>query len=62
MKYIEINPNIMVGKPIIKGTRITVESIIAALGQGISMDEIMIEYKGLKKLKFLLVCNMQKEF
>ena len=53
MKYIEINPNIMVGKPIIKGTRITVESIIAALGQGVSIDEIMIEYKGLKKVEIL---------
>ena len=53
MEYIEINPNIMVGKPIIKGSRITVESIIAALGQGVSIDEIMIEYKGLKKVEIL---------
>ena len=53
MKYIEINSNIMIGKPIIKGTRITVESIIASLGQGISIDEIMIEYKGLKKVEIL---------
>ena len=53
MEHIEINPNIMIGKPIIKGTRITVESIIASLGQGISIDEIMIEYKGLKKVEIL---------
>ncbi len=53
MEYIEINPNVMIGKPVIKGTRITVENIIAMLGQGISIEEIMIEYKGLKKVEIL---------
>ncbi len=53
MEYIEINPKVMVGKPIIKGTRITVENIISLLGQGISIDEILIEYKGLTKNEIL---------
>lgn len=53
MDNIEINPNIMVGKPVIKGTRITVESIIALLGQGMSIEEIMMEFKGLKKNEIL---------
>ncbi len=53
MEYIEINPKIMVGKPIIKGTRITVENIISLLGQGISIDQILIEYKGLTKNEIL---------
>lgn len=53
MEFIEINPKIMVGKPVIKGTRITVENIIAMLGQGLSIDDILAEYKGLKKEEIL---------
>ncbi len=53
MKYIEINSKIMLGKPVIKGTRIAVEQIISLLGQGVSIDEILLEYKGLKKEEIL---------
>ena len=53
MEYIEINPNIMTGKPVVKGTRITVENIISLLGQGMSFEEILNEYKGLQKLQIL---------
>jgi uncharacterized protein (DUF433 family) len=53
MDFIEINPKIMVGKPVIKGTRITVENIIAMLGQGLSINDILDEYKGLKKEEIL---------
>jgi len=53
MEYIEINPKIMIGKPVIKGTRIAVEHIISLLAQGISIDEILQEYKGLTKLEIL---------
>jgi uncharacterized protein (DUF433 family) len=35
MELIEINPKIMLGKPVIKGTRITVEHIISLLSQEI---------------------------
>lgn len=53
MEFIEINPKIMLGKPVIKGTRIAVEQIIAMLGQGISIDEILQEYNGLTKQEIL---------
>ena len=53
MEYIEINPNIMTGKPVVKGTRITVENIISLLGQGMSFEEILNEYKGLQKIQIL---------
>lgn len=46
---IVINPDIMVGKPIIKGTRITVEIILKLLAQGISEKEILEDYPQLKK-------------
>ncbi len=53
MTYIEINPKIMVGKPVIKGTRITVESIISMMGQGMTIENILREYKGLLKEEIL---------
>ncbi len=53
MEFIEINPKIMLGKPVIKGTRIAVEHIISMLAQGISIDEILQEYKGLQKEEIL---------
>jgi len=53
MELIEINPKIMLGKPVIKGTRITVEHIISMLAQGLSIEEILIEYKGLRKEEIL---------
>jgi uncharacterized protein (DUF433 family) len=53
MELIEINPKIMPGKPVIKGTRITVEHIISLLSQDISIAEILNEYKGLEKQQIL---------
>lgn len=38
---IEVNPEILVGKPIIKGTRISVEFILELLSQGWSYEEIL---------------------
>ena len=46
---ITVDPAIMVGKPIIKGTRVTVEHILALLMQGMSVDEILVEYPHLVK-------------
>ncbi|MFZ4672387.1 MAG: DUF433 domain-containing protein [Flavobacterium sp.] len=53
MELIEINQKIMLGKPVIKGTRITVEHIISLLSQDISIDEILVEYKGIEKAHIL---------
>lgn len=41
---IEMNPEIMFGKPVIKGTRITVEHILYKLGAGLKPDEIIAEH------------------
>ena len=43
-KRIEINPKIMLGKPVIKGTRIPVEIILRKLSQNISIDKILQDY------------------
>jgi uncharacterized protein (DUF433 family) len=48
-QYIERNPNIMLGKPIIKGTRITVELIMRKLADGYNIDNILQSYPHLTK-------------
>ena len=47
--YIEINPGIMMGKPVIKGTRITVELILESLSAGESVDNLLASYPRLTK-------------
>jgi uncharacterized protein (DUF433 family) len=44
---IAINPKIMTGKPVLKGTRLTVEYILNLLAHGATMAEILQEYEGL---------------
>ena len=46
---IEINPEIMVGKPVIKGTRITVEFILNLLSNGETVESIVGEYSNLSR-------------
>ncbi len=43
-----LDPSIMVGKPVIRGTRIPVALILKMLGQGISTEEILHEYPRLE--------------
>ena len=38
---IEVNPAVMFGKPVIKGTRLTVEHIVGELEQGMSVTDIL---------------------
>ena len=44
---ITIDPNISIGKPTIKGTRLAVESIVDLLAQGWSTEEILRNYPGM---------------
>lgn len=44
---ITVNPKVMTGKPVIKGTRLTVEYILNLLAHGATMAEILQEYEGL---------------
>jgi uncharacterized protein (DUF433 family) len=46
---ITIDPKIMVGKPTIRGLRITVDQILKALATGISTDELLEDYPELEK-------------
>ena len=44
---ITLNPNVLVGKPVIKGTRLAVEFIIDLFAQGWSIDEVLRNYPGI---------------
>jgi uncharacterized protein (DUF433 family) len=46
---ITTNPKIMRGKPIIKGTRLTVELILKKLSEGMNIDDLLKAYPHLKK-------------
>lgn len=48
MERIVCDPRVMVGKPVIKGTRLTVEYILDLLAHGSSAHEILAEYNGLR--------------
>ncbi len=45
LNYITSNPEILGGKPIIKGTRISVQMIIEWMASGATIDDIVQEYK-----------------
>jgi uncharacterized protein (DUF433 family) len=49
IKQITANPKILGGKPIIRGTRITVEFILELLASDVSEDEILKDYPHLTK-------------
>jgi uncharacterized protein (DUF433 family) len=39
--YIERDPEVMLGKPVFKGTRLTVEFILERLGQGAAVEDLL---------------------
>ncbi|MFN2272209.1 MAG: DUF433 domain-containing protein [Anaerolineae bacterium] len=47
LERIALNPKVMTGKPVIKGTRLTVEYILNLLAHGTNDAEILDEYEGL---------------
>lgn len=44
LKRISTNPNIMLGKPVIKGTRLTVGIIVEKIAYGATMEDIKKDY------------------
>lgn len=43
-QYIVRDPKICGGEPVIKGTRVTVRTILASLAEGASIDEILTDF------------------
>jgi uncharacterized protein (DUF433 family) len=46
--YIEESKDVMMGKPVFKGTRLTVEHILKELGTGMTVEELLRSYPTLK--------------
>ena len=49
MKFITRNPKICGGEPVIKGTRVTIRTILASLAEGASIEEILEDFPTLKE-------------
>ncbi len=58
---IELNPEVLVGKPVIKGTRIAVEFIIDLLGQGWTEAQILDNYPQLRHEDILATLQYTSE-
>ena len=49
IERITVNPKVMLGKPVIRGTRLTVEYILGLLAHGAGVEEIIQEYQDLER-------------
>lgn len=59
MERIIVNPHIHFGKPVIKGTRITVQNVLELVNEGLTFDQITQDYY--PELKIEDIMKMQKE-
>ena len=48
LERVTCNPRVMVGKPVIRGTRLTVDYLLNLLAHGSTIEEILDEYEGLE--------------
>ena len=48
-QHIEVNPAVLVGKPVVRGTRLAVELILDLVASGCPLDEILAAYPGLTR-------------
>jgi len=47
--HVEVDPKVMMGKPVIRGTRITVENILERLASGETIDDVLESYPDLRR-------------
>jgi len=48
LRRIEVNPKIMLGKPIIRGTRLPVDILVEKIAYGATMEDLKKDYPFLK--------------
>lgn len=58
---IEVNPAVLVGKPVIKGTRISVELILDRLADGWTMEDMLASYPHIHKEDVLAALSFASE-
>ena len=61
LKRITADPKVMAGKPVIKGTRLTVQFILGLLADGVTIEGILEEYEGLTKEDILACLSYASE-
>jgi uncharacterized protein (DUF433 family) len=49
LERIVLDPRVMVGKPVIRGTRVPVERVLTLLAEGLTVEEILKDYPHLTK-------------
>jgi uncharacterized protein (DUF433 family) len=49
LERIVVDPKVMVGKPVIRGTRITVKLVLTLLAQGLNVEKILKDYPHLTR-------------
>lgn len=59
--HIEVNPAVLVGKPIIKGTRISVELILDRLADGWTMEDVLASYPHINRKDVLAALSFASE-
>ncbi|VTR93594.1 uncharacterized conserved protein : Uncharacterized protein OS=Roseiflexus sp. (strain RS-1) GN=RoseRS_0695 PE=4 SV=1: DUF433 [Gemmata massiliana] len=55
------DPNILFGKPVIAGTRISVELVLEELGGGLSVDDLLREYPHITREQLLAAVRFAAE-
>ncbi len=59
---ISINLKVMGGKPVIAGTRVTVEQIVRECARGLTVDEVVDQYPRLKKEDVLAALRFAADY
>lgn len=66
--YIEINPQILAGKPVIKGTRLSIEFLLDLLANNWTVEQLLENYPNLTRqdiqaiFAFAAVCLQEEQF
>ena len=59
--HIEVNPAVLVGKPIIKGTRISVELILDRVADGWTTEDVLAAYPHINRADVLAALSFASE-
>jgi uncharacterized protein (DUF433 family) len=57
LERITLDPQVMCGKPVIKGTRIPVDAVIQRIAEGMSFEDIIEDYPKLTKADIKAALN-----